>query len=81
MEAIKRIHATSSTVTFDCDDNVVIGSGEFRASFGKVNGFILYSDTLHYEKGKILSQNEREKLNCLYQEYLSPHDDFIDWDI
>ena len=50
IEAIIKIHTTSS-VTFVCGDAAIIGNGEFRASSGKVDGFILYADTLQYENG------------------------------
>ena len=46
IEAIMKIHTTSSSVTFVCGDIAIIGNGEFRASSGKVDGFILYADTL-----------------------------------
>ena len=42
IEAIMKIHTTSSSVTFVCGDVAIIGNGEFRASSGKVDGFILY---------------------------------------
>ncbi len=42
IKAIMKIHTTSSTVTFVCGDVAIIGNGEFRASSGKVDGFILY---------------------------------------
>ena len=51
IEAIMKIHTTSSSVTFVCGNVAIIGSGEFRASSGKVDGFILYADTLRYENG------------------------------
>ena len=59
----------------------IIGNGEFRASSGKVDGFILYADTLQYENGAKLSQDEQEHLKCLYQRFVLYHEDFIDWDI
>ena len=37
-----KIHTTSSSVTFECGNAAIIGNGEFRASSGKVDGFILY---------------------------------------
>lgn len=46
IKAIMKIHTTSSSVTFVCGDVAIIGNGEFRASSGKVDGFILYADTL-----------------------------------
>ena len=51
IQAIMKIHTTSSSVTFVCGDVTIIGNGEFRASSGKVDGFILYADTLQYENG------------------------------
>ena len=83
IEAITKIHTTSSSVTFVCGNvNVaIIGNGEFRASSGKVDGFILYADTLRYENGEKLSRNEQENLKCLYQHFILGHEDFIDWDI
>ena len=48
IKAIMKIHTTSSSVTFVCGDVAIIGNGEFRASSGKVDGFILYADTLQY---------------------------------
>ena len=48
---------------------------------GKVNGFILYADTLQYENGAKLSQYEQEHLKCLYQHFVLNREDFIDWDI
>ena len=62
IEAIMKIHTTSSTVTFVCGDVAIIGNGEFRASSGKVDGFILYADTLRYENGAKLSREEQEHL-------------------
>lgn len=81
IEAITRIHTTSSSVTFECGEAVILGDGEFRASSGKVDGFILYGDTLQYENGAKLSQDEQEHLKCLYQRFVLYHEDFIDWDI
>ena len=52
IKAIMKIHTTSSSVTFVCGDVAIIGNGEFRASSGKVDGFILYADTLRYENGR-----------------------------
>ena len=48
IQAIMKIHTTSSSVTFVCGDVAIIGNGEFRASSGKVDGFILYANTLQY---------------------------------
>ena len=45
IKAIMKIHTTSSTVTFVCGDVAIIGNGEFRASSGKVDGFIPVSYT------------------------------------
>ena len=80
-EAIMKIHFSSSSVTFECGNVAIIGNGEFRASSGKVDGFILYADTLRYENGEKLSRNEQENLKCLYQHFVFGHEDFIDWDI
>lgn len=60
--AIKKIYTNSSSVTFDCNGVAIIGNGEFRAISGKLDGFILYSDTLHYENGEKLSRKEQENL-------------------
>lgn len=49
IEEIARIYADSSSVKFDCGEIIIIGNGEFRAISGKVDGFILYVDTLQYE--------------------------------
>ena len=81
IEAITRIYTNSSSVTFDCSGVTIIGNGEFWASSGKVDGFILYADTLHYENGAKLSQNEQKNLKCLYPHFILNHEDFIDWDI
>ena len=90
LEAIMKIQTTSSSVTFECGNVAIIGNGEFRASSGKVDGFILYADTLRYGNGaklsrneqeKKLSRNEQENLKCLYQHFILGHEDFIDWDI
>ena len=81
IEAILKIHFSSSSVTFECGNVAIIGNGEFRASSGKVDGFILYADTLRYENGEKLSRNEQENLKCLYQHFILGHEDFIDWDI
>ena len=81
LEAIMKIQTTSSSVTFECGNVAIIGNGEFRASSGKVDGFILYTDTLRYENGEKLSRNEQENLKCLYQHFILGHEDFIDWDI
>lgn len=62
-------------------DVAIIGNGEFRASSGKVDGFILYADTLQYENGAKLSRDEQENLKCLYQHFVLNREDFIDWDI
>ena len=70
IKAIMKIHTTSSTVTFVCGDVAIIGNGEFRASSGKVDGFILYADTLQYENGAKLSRDEQENLKCLYQHFV-----------
>ena len=48
---IKKIYTNSSSVTFDCNGVAIIGNGEFRAISGKLDGFILYSDTLHRDTG------------------------------
>ena len=80
IKAIMKIHTTSS-VTFVCGDVAIIGNGEFRASSGKVDGFILYADTLQYENGAKLSRDEQENLKCLYQHFVLNRGDFIDWDI
>ena len=69
------------SVTFVCGDVAIIGNGEFRASSGKVDGFILYADTLRYENGAKLSREEQEHLKRLYQHFVLDHEDFIDWDI
>ena len=45
IDAIMKIHTTSSSVTFECGDIAIIGNGEFRASSGKVDGFIPVSYT------------------------------------
>ena len=81
IETIMKIHTTSSSVTFECGNAAIIGNGEFRASSGKVDGFILYADTLQYENGAKFSQYEQEHLKCLYQHFVLNHEDFIDWDI
>ena len=67
--------------TFVCGNVAIIGNGEFRALSGKVDGFILYADTLRYENGAKLSRDEQENLKCLYQHFVLNHEDFIDWDI
>ena len=64
-----------------CGNVAVIGNGEFRALSGKVDGFILYADTLRYENGAKLSRDEQENLKCLYQHFVLNREDFIDWDI
>ena len=81
IEAITKIHTTSSSVTFECGDIAVIGNGEFRASSGKADGFILYADTLRYENGAKLSRDEQGNLKCLYQYFIWSREDFRDWDI
>ena len=81
IEAIMKVHTTSSSVTFECGDIAIIGNGEFRASSGKVDGFILYADTLRYENGAKLSRDEQKNLKSLYQHFVWNHEDFIDWDI
>ena len=81
IETIMKIHTTSSSVTFECGNAAIIGNGEFRASSGKVDGFILYADTLRYENGVKLSREEQENLKRLYQHFVLNHEDFIDWDI
>lgn len=81
IEAITKIHTTSSSVTFECGDIAVIGNGEFRASSGKEDGVILYADTLRYENGIKLSRDEQGNLKCLYQHFVWNREDFIDWDI
>ena len=81
IKAIMKIHTTSSSVTFECSDIAVIGNGEFRASSGKADGFILYADTLRYENGAKLSRDEQGNLKCLYQYFIWNREDFIDWDI
>ena len=80
IKAIMKIQTTSSSVTFVCGDVAIIGNGEFRASSGKVDGFILYADTLQYENGAKLSRDEQENLKCLYQHFVLNREDFIDWD-
>lgn len=81
IKAIMKIHTTSSSVTFVCGNVAMIGNGEFRASSGKVDGFILYADTLRYENGTKLSRDEQDNLKCLYQHFVLNREDFIDWDI
>lgn len=81
IKAIMKIHTTSSSVAFVCGDAVILGEGEFRASSGKVDGFILYADTLRYENGEKLAQEEQKNLKCLYQRFVWNREDFIDWDI
>lgn len=81
IETIMKIHTTSSSVTFECGDIPIIGNGEFRTSSGKVDGFILYADTLRHENGTKLSRDEQENLKCLYQHFVLNHEDFIGWDI
>ena len=81
IEAITRIYTNSSSVTFECGDVAIIGNGEFWALSGKVDGFILYADTLQYENGTKLSRKEQENLKRLYQHFVLNHEDFIDWDI
>ena len=81
IKAVTRILTNSSSVTFECGDVAIIGNGEFRALSGKVDGFILYADTLRYENGVKLSREEQENLNRLYQHFVLNHEDFIDWDI
>ena len=81
IEANMKIHITSSSVIFECGDVAIVGNGEFRASSGKVDGFILYADTLRYENGTKLSRDEQERLKCLYQHFVLDQEDFIDWDI
>ena len=79
IEAIMKIHTNSSSVTFECDDAAITGNGEFRASSGKVDGFILYADTLQYKNGAKLSRDEQENLKCLYRHFVLNREDFIDW--
>ncbi len=81
IEEIARIYADSSSVKFDCGEIIIIGNGEFRAISGKVDGFILYADTLQYENGIKLSQREQKNLKRLYQRFILNHEDFIAWDI
>lgn len=81
IEAIMKIHTSSSSVTFVCGDVAIIGNGEFQASSGKVDGFILYADTLRYENGTKLSRDEQKNLKCLYQHFVLNREDFINWDI
>ena len=81
IEAVTRILTNSSSVTFEWGDVAIIGNGEFRALSGKVDGFILYADTLRYENGAKLSREEQESLKRLYQHFVLEHEDFIDWDI
>ena len=52
-----------------------------RESSGKVDGFILYAETVRYENGTKLSRDEQENLKCLYQHFVLNREDFIDWDI
>ena len=81
IEAVTRILTNSSSVTFECGDVAIVGNGEFRALSGKMDGFILYADTLRYKNGAKLSREEQENLKRLYQHFVLEHEDFIDWDI
>lgn len=81
VKAIARIYTNSSSVTFDCGGVSIIGNGEFRAASGKVEGFILYADTLRYKNGIKLSRQEQVNLKRLYQNFILNQEDFIDWDI
>ena len=81
IKTIIKIYTNSSTVKFDCDGIIIIGKGEFKAISGKIDGFILYADTLQYENGIKLSLKEQENLKHLYQRFVLNHEDFIDWDI
>ena len=81
IEAIMNIRTPSSSVTFVCVNVAMVGRGEVVASSGKVDGCILYADTLRYENGTKLARHEQENLKCLYQHFVLNREDFIDWDI
>lgn len=83
MREIKKIYGDSSGITFELDDTQIYGMSEFRAKSGKIDGYILYSDTLKYENGIYLSLQDKIKLKQLYMQYIqfNSYDDFVDWDI
>ena len=62
IKAIMKIHTTSSTVTFVCGDVAIIGNGEFRASSGKVDGFLSCMPTLYSMKTGRSSHGMNKKI-------------------
>ena len=79
IERIDGIHANSTSVYFKCGSPTIIGNGEFRALSGRIDGFILYADSSHFENGQKLSTMELKELRSSYQEYILNREDFIDW--
>lgn len=78
MAEIIKVSGTSGKIFFDMSDgNNIIGDGEFRAASGKLDGFIVYKDSLRYKNsGTKLSPEEIDELLEAYESYKSV---FIDW--
>lgn len=69
IKKITGIHGTSSGVTFECENTLITGSGEFIAKDGEIAGFVVSKASLRFENGEWLTPDEQEELIRRYKKY------------
>lgn len=74
IKEIVKIRGTSSQVTFECGDSIIVASGEFFAEDGEIAGFSVSIPSLKFENGEFLTQAECRELIRRYKQYMrKPH--------
>lgn len=81
MLKIKKITGDSGKTFFKlADSTIIIADSEFRAKSGKIDGFIVYRDTMKfYESNTSLSSQEIDELVKQYEKYKIAYSDIVDW--
>lgn len=81
MVQIKKITGDSGhTIITMSDGTIIEACSEFRAKSGKIDGVLVYKDSIkHKETGICLAESELCNLFEVYEEYEKEHGDFIDW--
>lgn len=79
MRKILKIRGTSAEITFELEDAVIRGSGEFIAQEGEIAGFLVACASLKDENGRWLSKAEQQELIACYEEYRKEPNGLRNW--
>ena len=79
MRNIIKITGSQNSVRITCMDCVIRGESEFKAPFGKIDGFIVHTNTLKFEDGDLLTPDQLKQLKKLYKRYYGLGKEVIEW--